>query len=56
MYRIYVTDRLYKDRDNLFIPAKDRFYDLIHPEKINHLSGDEIAKEVIKNAGLVVIK
>jgi len=56
IYKIYITDRLYKDKDNFIIPSTDRFYDLIYKDNKNPISGDEIVKEVIKNAGLVVIK
>lgn len=51
-YRVFITDALYKDAENRFIPARMRFYDVIHPPK--KVSGDEIALEVINKAGLVV--
>lgn len=54
-YRIFITDALYKDADHMIIPARKRWYELIHPEIITK-SGDEIAADVIAKAGLVVKK
>lgn len=53
-YRVYVTDRLYRDSENHFIPVDARFYDWIRKEPKKKVSGDEIAADVIAKAGLVV--
>lgn len=59
LYRIYVTDRLYKDPEGMIIPATNRYADMIYKPKEavqDERSGDEIVAEVIANAGLVVRK
>jgi hypothetical protein len=55
-YRIFVTDALYENAEHLMIPSTERWIDIISPEKHEEeeRSGDEIAMDVIKNAGLVV--
>lgn len=54
-YRIFVTDSLYEDAEHMRIASRERYYDYLY-NKINtdKRSGDEIAMEVIKKAGLVV--
>lgn len=50
-YRIYVTDSL------KFITKVDtRYYDWISREKPDTRSAEEIAADVIKNAGLIVVE
>lgn len=53
-YRVFVTDALYKDAENMIIPARMRYYEILHPPK--QVSGDDIAAEVIAKAGLVVVE
>lgn len=53
-YRIFVTDALYEDEDHMRIVPSARYYEKINPQKIDKRSGDEIAEDVIRNAGLVV--
>lgn len=55
-YRVYVTDRLWRDDQNRFMPANARFYDWIQKDDnpIDQMSGDEIVANVIAKAGLVV--
>ena len=33
---------------------KERYYDIIHPAKVDTRTGDEIVEDIIKRAGLVV--
>ena len=33
---------------------ESRYYDIIHPAKVDTRTGDEIVEDVIKRAGLVV--
>ena len=49
-YRYYVTDSLQNIPRNKY--TTKRFYDIIHPKPIDNKSGDEIAAEVIRAAGL----
>ena len=53
-YRYFVTDAIYEDAEHMRIVPGARYYDRIHPRKVITKSGDEIAADVIKNAGLVV--
>lgn len=55
-YRIFVTDALYESEDHMRIVPRERYVDIIKPKNRNttQRSGEEIANEVIKNAGLVV--
>ena len=53
-YRVYVTDRLYRDSERRFLPVDVRYYDWINPQPTSKRSGDDIAMEVILKAGLVV--
>ena len=55
-YRIFVTDALYESEDHMRIVPKERYYDTVNRKarKEDRRSGEEIANEVIKNAGLVV--
>ena len=52
-YRIFVTDALYEDADHMRIVPSARYYEKINPQEVDKRSGDEIAEDVIKNAGLV---
>ena len=54
-YRVYVTDRLWKDSERRFIHADKRYYEWINPNHEPERSGDDIVKEVIAKAGLVVV-
>lgn len=53
-YRFYLTDELYYHGRNK--THEKRFSDGIFPTKVDVRSGDDIAAEVIKKAGLVVKK
>ena len=60
-YRIYVTDCLRIMTENTARFAKGtymqkRYADAIRPVAVDHRTGEEIAADVIKKAGLVVIK
>ena len=55
-YRIYISDRLYRDDEHRFIPAKARLADYLRPKEEPEKTGDEIVAEVIAKAGLVVKK
>ena len=33
---------------------KSRYYDIIHPAKVDNRTGDEIVEDIIKRAGLAV--
>jgi hypothetical protein len=52
-YRYFVTDALYEDSDRMRIVPSMRYYERINPREIDKRSGDEIAEDVIRNAGLV---
>lgn len=59
-YRIYVTDCLRMATENTakmsqgsYIAA--RFYDIINPKPVDNRSGNEIAADIIKRAGIEVI-
>ncbi|MBQ4505292.1 MAG: hypothetical protein II983_06415 [Firmicutes bacterium] len=59
-YRIYVTDALKLIAENTAKMSSGsymtkRYSDLFKKEKIDTRSGDEIAVDIIKKAGLVVI-
>lgn len=49
-YRSYVTKSLQLIPQNSYITTT--FDEIMHPEKIDTRSGDDIAADVIKNAGL----
>lgn len=54
-YRYFVTDALYESEDHMRIVPKQTYRESLKPHKVEkQRSGDEIAREVIKNAGLVV--
>ena len=59
-YRIYVTDCLRMVTENTakisqgFYTAA-RFYDVINPKPVDNRSGNEIAADIIKRAGIEVI-
>lgn len=54
-YRVYVTDCLKLIAENIGnISLKSRYYDIIHPKKVDTRTGDEIVADIIKRAGLVV--
>lgn len=53
-YRIFVTDALYESADHMRIVPQGRYYDVIHPQRVEKRSGEEIAQEIIEKAGLVV--
>ena len=54
-YRVYVTDCLKLIAENTVnISLKSRYYDIIHPKKVDERTGDEIVADIIKRAGLVV--
>ena len=56
-YRIYISDRLYRDSKNYYLPIDERYVDFIKPKKkAPQKTGDEIVAEVIAKAGLVVKK
>ena len=59
-YRIYVTDCLRIISENTakvgggsYITAK--FFDIINPKPVDNRTGDEIAADIIKRAGIEVI-
>ncbi len=59
-YRIYVTDCLRMATENAAKMSQGsytvaRFYDIINPKPIDTRSGDEIAADIIKRAGIEVI-
>lgn len=59
-YRVYVTDALKCITENTAglvggSAMTLRYFDLLHPEKVDTRTGDEIAADVIKNAGLKVV-
>lgn len=49
-YRIYVTDSLNLQGQNKYLSM--RYYDMINPKPNDERTGDEIALEVIKKAGI----
>ena len=56
---VYVTDCLKMISENTANISfgqymKSRCYDIIHPEKVDTRTGDEIVEDIIKRAGLVV--
>ena len=58
-YRVYVTDCLKLIAENTANISrgqymKARYYDIIHPAKVDTRTGDEIVEDIIKRAGLVV--
>ena len=59
-YRIYVTDCLRIVTENTAIMSqgaymKSRFYDTINLKPVDNRTGEEIAADVIKQAGIEVI-
>jgi hypothetical protein len=50
-YRIYIARSLQGIPQNKWIERD--YYDIIHPEKVDDRSGDEIAVDIIKRAGLM---
>lgn len=59
-YRLYVTDCLRMITENSANAVKgqymkDRFMNIIYPQPVDSRTGDEIAQDVIKSAGLEVI-
>lgn len=58
-YRVYVSDTLRIISENTArfgggTFAKQRYYDVINPPKVDGRSGDEIAADIIERAGLKV--
>lgn len=59
-YRIYVTDCLRMATENVAKMSQGsytsaRFYDIINPKTVDNRSGEEIAADIIKRAGIEVI-
>ena len=59
-YRIYVADCLRMATENTAKMSKGsytaaRFYDIINPKPVDNRSGNEIAADIIKRAGIEVI-
>ena len=59
-YRIYVTDCLRMATENTAKMSQGsytavRFYDIINPKPVDNRSGNEIAADIIKRAGIEVI-
>lgn len=59
-YRIYVTDCLRMATENTAKMSQGaytaaRFYDIIKPKPVDNRSGNEIAADIIKRAGIEVI-
>ena len=59
-YRIYVTDCLRMAAENTAKMSRGsyttvRFYDFINPKPVDNRSGNEIAADIIKRAGIEVI-
>ena len=59
-YRIYVTDCLRMATENTAKISQGaytaaRFYDIINPKPVGNRSGNEIAADIIKRAGIEVI-
>ena len=60
IYRIYVTNCLRIMTENTAKQAggnymTDEYTDLIHPKKKDNRTGNEIAADVIRNAGIKVV-
>ena len=60
VYRIYVTDCLRMATENTAKMSQGsyttvRFYDFINPKPVDNRSGNEIAADIIKRAGIEVI-
>ena len=58
-YLVYITDCLKLIAENTANISrgqymKARYYDIIHPAKVDTRTGDEIVEYIIKRAGLVV--
>lgn len=58
-YRVYVSDTLRIISENTArfgggVYTKQRYYDVINPPKVDTRTGDEIAADIIKRAGLKV--
>lgn len=53
-YRIFVTDGLYVSEDNKRIVHDQRYSEWLGFTEKDERTGDEIAAEIIKKAGLVV--
>ena len=58
-YLVYVSDCLKMISENTANISrgqymKARYYDIIHPAKVDTRTGDEIVEDIIKRAGLVV--
>ena len=59
-YRIYVTDCLRMATENTAKKSQGsytaaRFYDIINPKPVDNRTGEEIAADIIKRAGIEVI-
>jgi hypothetical protein len=59
-YRIYVTDCLRMATENTAKTSQGsytaaRFYDIINPKPVDNRTGEEIAADIIKRAGIEVI-
>ena len=59
-YRIYVTDCLRMVTENAAKMSQGsytaaRFYDIINPKPVEKRTGEEIAADIIKRAGIEVI-
>lgn len=59
-YRIYVTDCLRMATENTARMSQGsytaaRFYDIINPKPVDNRTGEEIASDIIKRAGIEVI-
>ena len=59
-YRIYVADCLRMTTENTAKMSQGsytaaRFYDIINPKPVDDRSGNEIAADIIKRAGIEVI-
>lgn len=59
-FRVYVTDALKCLSENTVRVAGGsvinvRYFDMLHPEQMDTRTGDEIAADVIKKAGLKVV-
>lgn len=60
VYRIYVTDCLRMVTENTAKMSQGaytiaRFYDIINPKPVDNRTWDEIAADIIKQAGIEVI-
>ena len=59
-YRIYIADCLRMATENTAKMSQGaytaaRFYDIINPKPVDNRSGNEIAADIIKRAGIEVI-